>query len=207
MMIAIFISLPFTGELTPIRSEMMTTVSNTIITILFSLQTLYTCLSLTIGQYIYAYYLQVYPNVSNGTGVQLDYLLQVSSNQTDQCVNSENSSDADARVWTQERSANLFFWINLLSAGPLILMTYLLGLYTSKLGYRLVALLPIIGGIMQMAIWLAIIYLKLPDVWWYIAAIVVGFSGSTGVLGRHIRFIDRHFFDHFSRSNVEFNSH
>ena len=164
----------------------MANVSNSIITILFSLQTLYTCLSLTIGQYIYAYYLEVYPNASNGTGVRVDYLLKVSSNQTDQCVSSNNSSDADARLWTQERSADLSFWISLLSAGPLILMTYLLGLYTSKLGYRFMALLPIMGAIMQITIWLAIIYFHLPDFWWYIAAIVIGFSGSSGVLSRHI---------------------
>lgn len=175
-------------------------VSNSIVTILFSLQTLYMCLTLTIGQYIYAYYLEIYSIVSNGTEI-------VSSNQTDQCVTNENSSDANAQLWTQERSANLFFWINLMNGVPLIFMTYLLGLYISKLGHRFVALLSMIGAAMQVIIWLAIIYFDLREFWWYIAAIVIGLSGSSSILSKHVQLIEKYFSSLYSSFNIEFNSH
>jgi hypothetical protein len=58
-------------------------------------------------------------------------------------------------------------------------------LYTSKLGKRVVLLLPIIGSTGQIVIWLAIIYFHLPEFWWYIAAFIIGLSGSSGIFGRN----------------------
>ena len=137
-------------------------VSNSIVTILFSLQTLYICVTLIIGQYIYTYYLEIYANALSGTGVV--------------------SSKANAQLWTEKRSANLFFWINLMNGVPLIFMTYLLGLYISRLGHRFIALLSMIGAVMQGIIWLAIIHFDLREFWWYIVAMVIGLSGSSGIL-------------------------
>jgi hypothetical protein len=61
-------------------------------------------------------------------------------------------------------------------------MTYILGLYTPKLGIRFVALLPMSGIAIQLAIWLTIIYFHLSEYWWIISAIIVGLTGSIGIL-------------------------
>jgi hypothetical protein len=166
----------------------MASVSNSVITIVLSLQTLYNCLSLTIGQYIYAYYLQTYPNSSNYTVTSIYNSFESSPNETNRCAQNHNSSDGDARLWAQEQSASLFFWINLLSSCPLIVMTYILGLYTSKLGKRFILLLPMSGSAIQIIIWLAIIYFDLPYGWWFIAAIIIGLSGSSGILGMRLSY-------------------
>jgi MFS family permease len=155
-------------------------VSNYAIAVILCLQTLSTGLSSTIGQYIYAFYLQTYPNSSNSTTIEFF------DNQTNTCAHNGTSPDGDAQLWAQQRSANLFFWTNLVSSCPMIIMTYLLGLYTSKLGKRVVLLLPIIGCTGQVVIWLAIIYFHLPEFWWYIAAFIIGLSGSSGIFGRNL---------------------
>ena len=49
-------------------------------------------------------------------------------------LKSNISLDSDAQAWAQQRSADLFFWTNLYSSCPIIIMTYILGLYTPKLG-------------------------------------------------------------------------
>jgi hypothetical protein len=74
-------------------------------------------------------------------------------------------------------------------------MTYILGLYTPKLGRRFVLLLPMLGTTIQLSIWLAIIYYHLPEYWWYIAAILVGLSGSDNVRSNvHVFPIDSFYF-------------
>lgn len=140
---------------------------------ILSLQTLSTCIVSTIGQYIYAYYLNSYPNRTLTLNIEIE-----------KCSESDFSPDSNAQTWAQERSAELFFWTNLVSSCPMIVMTYLLGLYTPKLGERCVLILTMIGTFGQFAVWLAIIYFHLPEYWWYIAAIVVGLSGSTSVFSR-----------------------
>jgi hypothetical protein len=167
----------------------MSTVSSHSVTAILSLQTLSTCLSSTIGQYIYAAYLQIYPFPSNGTSnfttvssISSFSIVKAISENITQCVTSDIISDNDAQAWAQQRSADLFFWTNLFNSCPLIVMTYLLGLYTPKLGKRFVLILPILGIGSQFAIWLAIMYLHLPEYWWYIAAVISGLSGSSGVL-------------------------
>jgi len=114
--------------------------------------------------------------------------LTVINNETNKCVQSDVSPDSDAQLWAQQRSADLFFRINLMSSCPVIIMTYVLGLYTSKLGKRFVILLPMAGATSQFAIWLAIIYFHLSQFWWYIAAFIVGLSGSSGVLSMNAFF-------------------
>jgi hypothetical protein len=154
------------------------------------LQALCTCLSSTIGQYIYAYYLRVYPspasnNTSNSsTRLSFDFIEPNNANTT-KCIKSDLFSfDNDAQTWAQQRSADLFFRTNLYSCCPLIVMTYILGLYVAKFGRRFVLLLPMLGIVIQFSIWLSIIYLHLSDYWWYIAAVIVGLSGSNGIISR-----------------------
>ncbi|CAF0912568.1 unnamed protein product [Adineta ricciae] len=157
----------------------MSNVQNVAIVAIICLQTLFGSFSSTINQYIYAFYLQTYPNTStNIENVTLTtsryrslYWLNVAENVT------------DAQLWAQQRSAELVFWIHLMSSGPVIIMTYVLGLYTSKLGKRFVLIFTMFGMGMEIVIWLAIIYFHLSEYWWFVAAVIVGLSGSSGVLG------------------------
>ncbi len=172
----------------------MSNINTYIIGAILSLQTLCTCVISTIGQYIYAYYLDTYPIPPNSTS-NLTTISPLSSynflrkfnDETKQCAENDFIPDSNAQTWAQERSADLFFWTNLCSSCPVIIMTYILGLYTPKLGHRFVLILPMIGTLAQFAIWLAIIYFHLPEYWWYIAAIILGLSGSSSILGRNKR--------------------
>ncbi|CAF1048577.1 unnamed protein product [Rotaria sp. Silwood1] len=168
---------------------MMTDISSYTIGAILSLQTLCTCIISTIGQYVYAYYLEIYPTQPNSThnfstmnSIITYNFLKKFNDDTKQCIESDISLDSDAQAWAQQQSADLFFWTNLFSSCPLIIMTYILGLYTPKLGQRFVLILSMIGTLIQFIIWLAIIYFHLPDYWWYIAAVIIGLSGSSGIL-------------------------
>ena len=159
---------------------------------ILSLQTLSTCVISTLGQYIYGYYLNTYPIPPNSTTnlttlspIPSHNFLRNFNDKTKQCLESDISPNNDAQAWAQQQSASLFFWTNLCNSCPVILMTYLLGLYTPKLGERFVLILPMIGTLGQFAIWLAIIYFHLPEYWWYISAIVIGLSGSSSVLSKN----------------------
>ena len=165
----------------------MTVVSGYIIGLVLSLQTLCTCVIYTLGQYIYAFYLHSSPVSLNGsqlhsTNTSAALTLSVKDNQSKEaCAKGVLSMDHTAQSWAQQRSADLFFWINVWSFCPIIIMTYVLGLYTPVLGRRFVLILPMLGTAIQLMIWLSIIYLHLPEYWWYIAAFVVGLSGSDNI--------------------------
>jgi len=156
----------------------MTVVSSYTIATVLSLQTLSTCIIFTLGQYIYSYYLQLYPYYSNTTVIHFH---STQKNLSDKCLKTSLSLDSTAQAWAQQKSADLFFWTNFWSCIPIIVMTYILGYYTPKLGRRFVLLLPMIGTTIQLIIWLTIIYSNLPEYWWYIAAFLVGLSGSDNV--------------------------
>jgi MFS family permease len=162
----------------------MNNVSNYAIATILCLQAICQSIISSVGQYIYAYYLQTYPSNStqNLTAIIIPsfHRLKTVNTVLKQCI--DNTSGA--QVWAQEQSADLFSRINLWNACPLILMTYILGLYTPKLGRRFVLVLPMLGTIGQSAIWLAIIYFHLPDYWWYIASFIVGLSGSSYILSK-----------------------
>jgi hypothetical protein len=165
---------------------MMTIVSGYTIATVLSLQTLCTCIIYTLGQYIYTYYLHTYPYSSyetqNSSTVTVpSYLHKIHNNSGEKCAKSNISLDSNAQAWAQQRSADLFFWTNVYSCIPIIIMTYILGLHTPKLGRRFVLILPMFGTAVQVSIWLCIIYLHLPEHWWYIAAFIVGLSGSDNV--------------------------
>ena len=166
----------------------MSAISTIAITSILSIQTLSTCLVSTVGQYVYAFYLDVYPNRPNDTwngsdAVRRFYLVRAVSANSSQCDKSDsNLMDNDAQAWAQQQSAHLFFWTNLCASIPLIITTYLLGVYVNQLGKRFVLILTLLGGAAQFGIWLAIIYFHLAEYWWYIAAIVSGLTGSSGVL-------------------------
>lgn len=152
------------------------------------LQTLSTCVIANIGQYIYSIYLQSYSftsdstsNLTNSTLLSSIDALNAISQDSGQCVNNI-SNEADA--WAQEQSADLFSKIGLWRSGPIILMTCVLGLYVSKLGRRFVLILPMIGISIQLLIWLSMIYFKLREYWWYVAGIILGFTGGDGVLSK-----------------------
>ncbi|CAF1329924.1 unnamed protein product [Adineta steineri] len=150
------------------------------------LQSLCGSILAVVGQYIYAFYLKNDPFISNMTLIipnnssQLSILHTMNNNMT--CGNDSNTTTSQAQIWAQQRSADLFFWIDLSNGIPVIIMTYILGLYTPKLGVRFVALLPMLGTVIQLAIWLAIIYLHLADYWWIISSIILGLTGSIGLL-------------------------
>ena len=168
----------------------MSNVSSYAIVAELCLQTVISCISLTISQYIYAFYLQTYPYPSNYTTTTSTsnplYISKILNNETEKCSEGNIAPDTNAQAWAQQRSADLLFWTNLMSSCPVIIMTYILGLYTPQLGKRLVILLPMLGMKIQIAIWLAIIYFRLSEYWWYIAAIISGLSGSTGVFSMNV---------------------
>ncbi|CAF1177872.1 unnamed protein product [Adineta steineri] len=158
----------------------MTFVSSYTIATVLSLQTLCTCIVFTLGQYIYTFYLEIYtlsPHpIQNST-----FLNKTVNNSLGKCIKTGISGNNIAQAWAQQRSADLFFWANLWSCCPIIIMTYILGLYTPKLGRRFVLMLPMIGNATQLIIWLSIIYFHLPEYWWYVAAFIAGLSGSDNV--------------------------
>jgi hypothetical protein len=185
-----------------------------IIGAILSLQTLCTCVISSIGQYIYAYYLDTYPIPPNSTynfttirpSSSYNFLKKF-NDETKQCVESDIFPDVNAQAWAQQRSADLFFWTNLSSCCPVIIMTYILGLYTPKLGQRFVLILPMFGTLIQFAIWLSIIYFHLPEYWWYIAAVILGLSGSSSVLSMIKDFAELKFIFFFAllRFYINFN--
>lgn len=176
----------------------MTYVSNYAIAAILCLQTVCHCVISTLGQYIYSSFLQIYPYPSNTTYNLTTIITPVFYRS--KIVNSvsarhRDSTTNNAQLWAEEQSADLFFWTNLSSSCPIIIMTYILGLYTPKLGRRFVLLLPMFGTTIQLSIWLAIIYYHLPEYWWYIAAILVGLSGSDNVRSNvHVFPIDPFYF-------------
>ncbi|CAF0999792.1 unnamed protein product [Rotaria sordida] len=174
----------------------MANVSIYAIAIILCLQTLITCLTSTIGQYIYGFYLETYPNSSNKTSNYTKitiynsfYFFNEINNETNTCLQNGSSPNKDAQAWAQQHSANLFFWTNLISSCPVIIMTYILGVYTPKLGKRFVLIIPLLGTIIQLTIWLLVIYFHLSEIWWYIAAFIVGLSGSSGLFGLTLNLI------------------
>jgi MFS family permease len=173
----------------------MSDVSNYAIAVILCLQTLLVSIGTTIGQYIYAFYLQTYPYPSNSTTNYTTtstshpfYFVNILNDDANKCPQGDIAPDTDAQAWAQQRSADLLFWINLMSSCPVIIMTYILGLYTPKLGKRFVLLLPMLGTNIQVSIWLAIMYFHLPEFWWYIAAIIIGLSGAGGVFSMSASF-------------------
>ncbi|CAF4177714.1 unnamed protein product [Rotaria sp. Silwood2] len=152
------------------------------------LETLCGCIRSTVGQYVYRFYLQTYPYsltiapiYRNGSSNSDAHYLTTINNDTN-CTTNAHVVTSGAQAWAQQRSANLFFWVDLSNGIPIIIATYVLGVYTPRLGIRLVAILPMSGLVLQISIWLAIIYFHLADYWWIIASIIVGLSGSQSVL-------------------------
>jgi hypothetical protein len=150
------------------------------------LQTLYNCILSVVGQYIYGYFLQNYPiSYRNWTNIS-----SVSSSidsfglDQEQCTqNTTDLSNNSAQAWAQQHSADLIFQTTLWRAFPVIIITYLFGLYASQLNRRLILILSIFGNGIHVGIYLAIIYKNLPEYWWYVSAFIAGLAGGTNVLG------------------------
>ncbi|CAF1497661.1 unnamed protein product [Rotaria sordida] len=87
------------------------------------------------------------------------------------------------REQSQQQSADLIFQATLWRAFPVIIITYLFGLYTSQLNRRLILILSIIGNALHGIIYQAIIYKNLAEYWWYISAFIAGLAGGTNILG------------------------
>lgn len=160
--------------------------NNAFIVIILCLQTIYNSIVSIIGQYIYAYFLKTYPDVfpSNGSNVTLwtreDFRLN-----EEQCMENETTNpNNSAQIWAQEHSADLLFRMTLWRAFPVIVITYLFGLYASYLNRRLILFVSIIGNAIHVGIYQAIIYKNLALFWWYIAAFTAGVSGGTNVIGK-----------------------
>ena len=160
----------------------MPVVSNYAVATILCLQAVSQCVVSTLGQYIYATFLQLYPNSSNVTKTVSSTVVRSLISSAQCPANTINSSNSNAQLWAQQQSADLFYRIDLWKSCPMVVMTYLLGIYTPTLGRRLVLFIPMCGTVIQLSLWLAIIYLHLPDYWWCIASFVVGLSGSSTVL-------------------------
>jgi MFS family permease len=155
---------------------------------ILTLQTLSSCAISAFGQYVYAYYTDSYPgngtaNYSTISTISSLKFLKKFNDDNKQCSPDAESPDDDALAYAQERSADLFFWMTLYNSFPVIMMTYILGLYVLKLGIRFVLLLPLFGSVVEGGIWLLVIYFHLPEYWWYIGTTLNGFTGADGVLG------------------------
>ncbi|CAF0951285.1 unnamed protein product [Adineta ricciae] len=148
--------------------------------------TLCNCCLAILGQYIYQYFLANYPNDDSRAWINITSLTShiYESNQGTcmQNTTAENTTSA-AEVWAQKRSADLIFQSTLWRAFPVIIVTYLFGLYASRLNRRLVLFLSLFGGALHVVICQAIIYRDLPEYWWYIASFIVGIAGGTNVVG------------------------
>ena len=169
----------------------MTKISNYVLVTILCVQTACHCVISTVGQYVYIFYLQLYPVTFNETQnvtliVNTSYeLLETVIDGSEQCTgDAYNYSSLNAQLWAQEQSADLFFQMGLWNSCPVIVMTYILGLYIPTLGKRFVLILPMIGTAIQLSIWLSIIYFHLEDYWWSIASFIVGLSGSSSVLSK-----------------------
>ncbi|CAF3101257.1 unnamed protein product [Rotaria socialis] len=157
-----------------------------IITIL-CLQTLYNCIVSIIGQYIYGFFLRTYDDIPlNWTIITDDVSVTIKMfklNQ-EQCVeNTTDLSNSSAQAWAQQQSADLVFRATLWRAFPVIVITYLFGLYASRLNRRLVLIFSILGNSIHVLIYQAIIYKNLAEYWWYVAAFIAGLAGGTNILG------------------------
>jgi hypothetical protein len=159
--------------------------NNYFIVTILCLQTIYNCILSIIGQYIYRYFLKNYPNnvPQNGTNITFWMSESFQSNEDKCAENSTDNSTNAAQVWAQEHSADLIFQATLWRAFPVIIITYLFGLYASYFNRRLILLISIIGNTIHVIIYQAIIYKNLALYWWYIAAFIAGSAGGTNLLG------------------------
>ncbi|CAF1522517.1 unnamed protein product, partial [Rotaria sordida] len=140
------------------------------ILIIICLQTLYNCILAIIGQYIYGYFLRTYYDMYQNWTIIKNSSLKIDIFE----LNREQS---------QQQSADLIFQATLWRAFPVIIITYLFGLYTSQLNRRLILILSIIGNALHVIIYQAIIYKNLAEYWWYISAFIAGLAGGTNILG------------------------
>ncbi|CAF1531909.1 unnamed protein product [Adineta steineri] len=147
-----------------------------LVEVILCLQTFYYCLAASIAQYIYNYYLTSYIPT---TGSLPHTTSLPKQNDFGQCK--DQSSSAPSQQWAQEQSSNLFFYQTVAASIPTIVMTYILGLYTHQLGRKFVLILTMFGNVFQYSIWLFIIYYRLPDYWWYIAAFTSSLVGGGNV--------------------------
>jgi hypothetical protein len=164
---------------------MMTNNNNYFIVAILCLQTIYNCILSIVGQYIYGYYLKTYPdnNPSNGTNISFFISENFQLNEETCAANTSNNSNNSAQLWAQERSADLIFQATLWRAFPVIIITYLFGLYASYLNRRLILLISLLGNGIHVIIYQAIIYKNLAEYWWYISSFIAGLAGGTNVLG------------------------
>jgi hypothetical protein len=154
-----------------------------IVTIL-CLQTVYNCILSIVGQYIYSFFLQTYPDLpQNGTNISFLVTDGFGSGKETCTTNTTDNSNNSAQAWAQQRSADLIFQATLWRAFPVIITTYLYGVYASRLNQRIVLILSIFGNTMHVVIYQAIIYKNLAEYWWYISAFIAGLAGGTNVLG------------------------
>ncbi|CAF0849540.1 unnamed protein product [Adineta steineri] len=160
----------------------MADINSYFIVSMICLQTLYNCALSICGQYIYQYYLKTYP-AHNWTNTSSFTINLYESVQETCAQNTTDVSNNSAEIWAQQRSADLIFQTTLWRAFPVIIITYLYGLYASRLNQKLVLLLSIIGNAIHVIIYQAIVYENLPEYWWYISAFIAGLAGGTNVLG------------------------
>jgi hypothetical protein len=161
-----------------------------IVTIL-CLQTVYSCLISVIGQYIYKYYLARYPNSShNGTNMSYTFhslnLHSFQRLQHESCtMNTSDKTDQSAQIWAEEQSADLLSRMALWRAIPVIIITYVFGVYASQLNQSIVLLMSIVGNTMHVVIYQGIIYQYLDEHWWCISAFIAGLAGGTNIISSY----------------------
>lgn len=163
----------------------MVQTANCFVVSLVCLQALYNCCLSVVGQYIYKYFLESYPHDGphNSTNISTIVSETFRSDRNTCASDASNTSSSAAELWAQQRSADLLFQATLWRAFPVVVVTYLFGLYASRLNRRAVLFLSLLGNTAHVVIYQAIIYEHLPEYWWYISSFIAGFSGGTNVLG------------------------
>ncbi|CAF4178992.1 unnamed protein product [Rotaria sp. Silwood2] len=160
--------------------------NNYFIVTIFCLQTLYNCILAVIGQCIYGFFLQTYPDTYQNWTIINNLSLKIDTFELnrDQCTeNTTDISNNSAQIWAQQHSADLIFRATLWRAFPVIIVTYLFGLYASQLNRRLVLILSVFVNAIHVIIYQVIIYKNLAEYWWYISAFIAGLGGGTNILG------------------------
>ena len=148
------------------------------------LQTVFNCIVSVFGQYIYQYYLEIYSNHSqNGT----HFYHWKEKHEEVQCLTanqSEGGVNNSAEIWAQEQSADLSYRMTLWRSFPVVITTYLFGVYARKMNRRLALCVSIFGNTLHALIYQAIIYRYLSGYWWYISPLIAGLSGGTNVISK-----------------------
>ncbi|CAF1346690.1 unnamed protein product [Didymodactylos carnosus] len=140
--------------------------------LILSIQTIAVCLYATVPQYIFRYFFLIYINNSTHNNTLHD---------AQQECHSKSDPISDAHTWAQIQSAHLQFWMNIANGIPLVIMTYILGVCTTKFQKKIILVISFFGNVIQVSFWLLFAYFNLPLYIWFISSFLQGFGGGSGI--------------------------